>query len=105
MIRRPPRSTLFPYNDALPIYLVHAFDDKDIAASLQCLAGRVALQRAYLLDEDELLVRWPGNVVYVRVIAMHHFAARKTGIAGIQRCNVRVWSTCAEQGLAETPGQ
>src|SRR3712207_8319337 len=23
MIRRPPRSTLFPYNDALPIYVNH----------------------------------------------------------------------------------
>src|SRR5947209_12267073 len=35
MLRRPPRSTLFPYNDALPIY------DHDVAAARRRRVERV----------------------------------------------------------------
>src|SRR5690606_39762026 len=50
MIRRPPRSTLFPYTDALPILPHDAFGKSDTRALMRkpawpCTSGRVTLQR------------------------------------------------------------
>src|SRR5690242_21393157 len=39
MIRRPPRSTLFPYNDALPILLIAMLGSVTVLPALLSLAG------------------------------------------------------------------
>src|SRR5258707_10905147 len=61
MIRRPPRSTLFPYTDALPIYL-------DFTVQGNALKLQKELERAGAVvgDADDetksLLLTLPGNV-------------------------------------------
>src|SRR3712207_7001998 len=49
MIRRPPRSTLFPYNDALPIF---SRRDVIIVASVSCIygLGSPEMYREMLID-------------------------------------------------------
>src|SRR3712207_8835870 len=42
MIRRPPRSTLFPYTTALPIYIVPGQPDGDLAGLDGGQSGRAA---------------------------------------------------------------
>jgi hypothetical protein len=43
--------------------------------------------------------------MYIRVIAMHYLAARKTGIAWILRRIVRISPTCTQQCLRKTLSQ
>src|SRR5258708_29715560 len=47
MIRRPPRSTLFPYNDALPIYFA---DGRPIGEGSHEVAAPTALRRARVFE-------------------------------------------------------
>src|SRR3712207_8447136 len=58
MIRRPPRSTLFPYNDALPIYV-------DAHARSVRLPARIG-QHAQLMD-DAVVDVLPEQRLHLRV--------------------------------------
>src|SRR5436305_6521544 len=84
---------------------MHTLDDEDVAATFQGLTSRVALQGAYLVDEDELLVGWSGDVMHIWMVVVHDLATGKADITGILRRHARVWPTCTKQGLGKTPGQ
>src|SRR3712207_8643598 len=43
MIRRPPRSTLFPYNDALPIYYAMTLEYTHIIGRLKLAYDRIGM--------------------------------------------------------------
>src|SRR5437588_7035248 len=84
---------------------MHTLDDEDVAATFQGLTSRVALQGTYLVDEDELLVGRPCDVMHIWMVVVHDFATGKADIAGILWCHTRVWPSGTKQGLGKTPGQ
>src|SRR2546427_5051020 len=70
MIRRPPRSTLFPYTDALPISLLAAIGAAEHATARNArlhlrlavdYSSRWAIGAAALLPDVDLLIRTGGE--------------------------------------------
>src|SRR2546429_4320611 len=82
MIRRPPRSTLFPYNDALPICRGHAFGVLAHAAHGLHQAGLHALQRAQRSEEHTSELQSRLHLVCRLLLEKKEMQAAPPGAAG-----------------------
>src|SRR5439155_799716 len=87
---------------SLQIHVLGILDDKYIIATLKSAPGRSVLERTDLLNDDRLLARGPLNQMYVGVVAMQHFATRQACIAGVQRSDTGVGTSCTQQSLSKT---
>src|SRR3989475_12547436 len=63
MIRRPPRSTLFPYTTALPILL--ALTDHDGVSGLAEARAKAESEGLRFVDGVEISVTWEGTTVHI----------------------------------------
>src|SRR3989475_8263230 len=63
MIRRPPRSTLFPYTTALPILL--ALTDHDGVSGLAEARAKAESEGVRFVDGVEISVTWEGSTVHI----------------------------------------
>src|SRR2546427_6649860 len=76
MIRRPPRSTLFPYTTALPILL--ALTDHDGVSGLAEARAKAESEGVRFVDGLEISVTWEGTTVHIVGLQIDPEADRKS---------------------------
>src|SRR2546425_4311178 len=103
MIRRPPRSTLFPYTtlfrSPFPKLRAHGLIIKD-GAKMSKSRGNVVIPDAYIQ-------KWGADTFRMYLMFLGPFQEggdfRETGIIGIRRFLDKVWTT-AHEAAGPTPG-
>src|SRR5947209_8232327 len=80
---------------------MRALNNKDIATSFQRFTRRIALESAYLLNEDELLIRCFTDDMQVGMVTMHYFTTGEAHITRILWSKLWIRVTSTKQRLSK----